>query len=130
KREKPGDHLTEYQGVPRQRDRRENPWEVRQEARGPAGRRGGPGDRPPVGREETTKKIGKVGFGKKDGGLASLSFFSMAKINSHYQKLQAGYLFPEIGRRVRAFAAANPEARIIRLGIGDVVLPLPAPIVT
>lgn len=54
----------------------------------------------------------------------------MAKINSHYQKLQAGYLFPEIGRRVRAFAAANPEARIIRLGIGDVVLPLPAPIVT
>ena len=53
----------------------------------------------------------------------------MARINSNYQKLQAGYLFPEIGRRVRAFAAANPEAKIIRLGIGDVVLPLPAPIV-
>jgi len=53
----------------------------------------------------------------------------MAKINSHYQKLQAGYLFPEIGRRVRAYAAAHPTARIIRLGIGDVVLPLPAPIV-
>jgi LL-diaminopimelate aminotransferase len=53
----------------------------------------------------------------------------MARINSHYQKLQAGYLFPEIGRRVRAFAAENPDARIIRLGIGDVVLPLPEPIV-
>src|SRR5690606_34253817 len=33
-------------------------------------------------------------------------------------------------RRVRAFAAENPNAKIIRLGIGDVVLPLPAPIVT
>jgi LL-diaminopimelate aminotransferase len=53
----------------------------------------------------------------------------MATINTHYQKLQAGYLFPEIGKRVRNFAAANPSARIIRLGIGDVVLPLPAPIV-
>lgn len=54
----------------------------------------------------------------------------MARINTNYQKLQAGYLFPEIGKRVRAFAAANPDAHIIRLGIGDVVLPLPPPIVT
>ena len=53
----------------------------------------------------------------------------MAKINTNYQKLQAGYLFPEIGKRVRAYAAAHPAARIIRLGIGDVVLPLPNPIV-
>lgn len=53
----------------------------------------------------------------------------MARINSNYSKLQAGYLFPEIGKRVRAFAAENPAAKIIRLGIGDVVLPLPAPIV-
>lgn len=52
----------------------------------------------------------------------------MAKMNSNYQKLQAGYLFPEIGKRVRAYAAENPGAKIIRLGIGDVVLPLPAPI--
>lgn len=49
----------------------------------------------------------------------------MATINHHYQKLQAGYLFPEIARRVKEFAAANPDAQIIRLGIGDVVLPLP-----
>jgi LL-diaminopimelate aminotransferase len=52
----------------------------------------------------------------------------MAKINSNYQKLQAGYLFPEIGKRVRAYAAENPAAKIIRLGIGDVVLPLPDPV--
>ncbi|MEP6654460.1 MAG: LL-diaminopimelate aminotransferase [Myxococcales bacterium] len=53
----------------------------------------------------------------------------MARINTNYSKLQAGYLFPEIGKRVRAFAAENPTAKIIRLGIGDVVLPLPLPIV-
>ena len=49
----------------------------------------------------------------------------MAFANENYLKLKAGYLFPEIGRRVRAFAAANPSARIIRLGIGDVTRPLP-----
>src|SRR6476646_6737190 len=53
----------------------------------------------------------------------------MAKINSSYPKLQAGYLFPEIGKRVRVYSEKNPSAKIIRLGIGDVVLPLPAPIV-
>ncbi len=52
----------------------------------------------------------------------------MAKINSNYQKLQAGYLFPEIGKRVKAFSTENPSAKIIRLGIGDVVRPLPKPI--
>jgi LL-diaminopimelate aminotransferase len=48
----------------------------------------------------------------------------MARINDHYRKLRAGYLFPEIGRRVAGFQAANPDARLIRLGIGDVTLPL------
>ncbi len=48
----------------------------------------------------------------------------MAKINDNYLKLKAGYLFPEIGRRVREFSAANPDAKIIRLGIGDVTRPL------
>ena len=48
----------------------------------------------------------------------------MARINDHYRKLAAGYLFPEIGRRVKAFAGAHPDAKIIRLGIGDVTLPL------
>ncbi|MBI4783675.1 MAG: LL-diaminopimelate aminotransferase [Oscillatoriophycideae cyanobacterium NC_groundwater_1537_Pr4_S-0.65um_50_18] len=49
----------------------------------------------------------------------------MATINDNYLKLKAGYLFPEIARRVTAFAEANPEAKIIRLGIGDVTEPLP-----
>jgi LL-diaminopimelate aminotransferase len=50
----------------------------------------------------------------------------LARINDHYRKLAAGYLFPEIARRVRAFQGKHPEAKLIRLGIGDVVLPLPA----
>ena len=51
----------------------------------------------------------------------------MAQLNSHYLKLKAGYLFPEINRRVKAFADSNPEgaARLIRCGIGDVTEPLP-----
>ncbi|MBD1927676.1 LL-diaminopimelate aminotransferase [Trichocoleus sp. FACHB-90] len=49
----------------------------------------------------------------------------MATINTNYLKLKAGYLFPEIARRVNAFAQANPDANLIRLGIGDVTEPLP-----
>jgi len=51
----------------------------------------------------------------------------MAYLNENYLKLQAGYLFPEIARRVREFCDANPEAakRLIRCGIGDVTEPLP-----
>jgi LL-diaminopimelate aminotransferase len=53
----------------------------------------------------------------------------MARVNDHYQKLKAGYLFPEIGRRVRDFAGKHPEAKIIRMGIGDVTEPLAPAIV-
>lgn len=49
----------------------------------------------------------------------------MATVNDNYLKLKAGYLFPEIARRVNVFAEANPTAQIIRLGIGDVTEPLP-----
>ena len=51
----------------------------------------------------------------------------MAYLNENYLKLQAGYLFPEIARRVREFSDANPEAakELIRCGIGDVTEPLP-----
>jgi len=49
----------------------------------------------------------------------------MTRINDNYLKLKAGYLFPEIARRVRAFEAANPDAKVIRMGIGDVTEPLP-----
>ena len=48
----------------------------------------------------------------------------MITINENFLKLTAGYLFPEISRRVGAFQEANPDAAIIRLGIGDVVRPL------
>jgi len=53
----------------------------------------------------------------------------MAKINENFLKLQAGYLFPEISRRVRAYKAKNPDAKIISLGIGDVTQPLPPAII-
>ncbi len=53
----------------------------------------------------------------------------MARINSHYLKLTAGYLFPEIGRRVTAFLQRHPDARVLRLGIGDVTRPLPPAVI-
>jgi LL-diaminopimelate aminotransferase len=55
----------------------------------------------------------------------------MATINSNFLKLKAGYLFPEIARRVRVYTEENPDkaARIIRCGIGDVTEPLPAAVV-
>ena len=46
------------------------------------------------------------------------------RINEHFLKLKAGYLFPEIGRRVRAFKQAYPDAKVISMGIGDVTQPL------
>src|SRR5438045_8262577 len=51
----------------------------------------------------------------------------MAYLNENYLKLQAGYLFPEIARRVRQFSEEDPEAakRLIHCGIGDVTEPLP-----
>lgn len=49
---------------------------------------------------------------------------TMATINEHYMKLAAGYLFPEIGRRVNEFVKANPGKKVIRMGIGDVTQPL------
>src|SRR6476469_6191097 len=53
----------------------------------------------------------------------------MVLVNDNYLKLKAGYLFPEIGRRVKAFQAAHPDAKVIRLGIGDVTEPLPPAVV-
>ena len=50
----------------------------------------------------------------------------MARINDNFLKLKAGYLFPEIARRVKAYSESNPSAEIIKLGIGDVTEPLPA----
>lgn len=49
----------------------------------------------------------------------------MANINENYQKLQASYLFSDIAKRVAAFTDANPDQKIIKMGIGDVTEPLP-----
>ena len=49
----------------------------------------------------------------------------MAKINENYLKLPQNYLFTEIARRVKKFQSENPNAEIIKLGIGDVTQPLP-----
>jgi len=53
----------------------------------------------------------------------------MAAINENFLKLQAGYLFPEIARRIKAFKDKNPEADVISMGIGDVTQPLPPAII-
>ena len=52
----------------------------------------------------------------------------MTRINENYLKLAAGYLFPEIARRVSEFCEEHPGADVIRLGIGDVTEPLPTAI--
>ncbi len=48
----------------------------------------------------------------------------MPKLNEHYQDLKESYLFSEIAHRVSAYSETHPDANIIRLGIGDVTLPL------
>jgi LL-diaminopimelate aminotransferase len=53
----------------------------------------------------------------------------VARVNEHYLKLKSSYLFSEIARRVREFQEAHPDARVIRLGIGDVTQPLPSTVI-
>jgi LL-diaminopimelate aminotransferase len=53
----------------------------------------------------------------------------MARINDNYLRLKSGYLFSEIARRIKEFQAAHPDAKLIRLGIGDATRPLPGAIV-
>src|SRR2546428_6023354 len=50
----------------------------------------------------------------------------MPRINEHYLNLRASYLFAEIRRRQAAFGKAQPDARVIDLGVGDVTRPLPS----
>jgi LL-diaminopimelate aminotransferase len=49
----------------------------------------------------------------------------MATINSHYDKLAAGYLFPEITKRTQIFLKENPGVQVMKLGIGNTTEPLP-----
>ena len=58
------------------------------------------------------------------GAAAAVSMSGVTR-NAGMGKLQAGYLFPEIGRRRNAYLEANPDAKIISLGIGDTTMPVP-----
>ena len=51
------------------------------------------------------------------------------KINQHYSALKESYLFSDIAKRVKAYEEANPEAQLIKLGIGDVTMPLCKPVI-
>ena len=53
----------------------------------------------------------------------------MARVNDNYLKLKSSYLFSDIARKIKEFQAANPGAKLIRLGIGDVTQPLPPAVV-
>ena len=53
----------------------------------------------------------------------------MPKLNENYLNLKENYLFAEIAHRVNDYAAANPDKKVIRLGIGDVFLPLGAGVI-
>ncbi len=54
----------------------------------------------------------------------------MVKVNDNYLKLPGSYLFYTIGKKVNAYAAANPDKKMIRLGIGDVTQPLAPAIIS
>ena len=53
----------------------------------------------------------------------------MVYINDNFTRLPETYLFSEIAKRVQAFKNEHPEAQIIRMGIGDVTLPLPKTVI-
>ncbi|HKL73417.1 MAG TPA: LL-diaminopimelate aminotransferase [Clostridia bacterium] len=52
------------------------------------------------------------------------------KVNENYKNLKESYLFSEIAKRVKAYTKNNPDKKVIRLGIGDVTLPLPKSAIT
>ena len=53
----------------------------------------------------------------------------MPKLNENYLNLKESYLFSEIAHRVAAYTASNPDKKVIRLGIGDVTLPIGSSII-
>ena len=54
----------------------------------------------------------------------------MPKLNENYLNLTENYLFSEIAHRVNTYTKANPDKKVIRLGIGDVTLPLGSEVIT
>ena len=53
----------------------------------------------------------------------------MARVNENYSNLKQSYLFKDIATKVAAYKKANPDKKVISLGIGDVTLPLPEKVV-
>ncbi len=54
----------------------------------------------------------------------------MARVNENFLKLPGSYLFSTVGKKVREYQEANPDKKVIRLGIGDVTLPLPPAVIS
>ena len=71
--------------------------------------------------------VGAYGFLNSASSRCPTIRVSMTSVkrNENFEKLKAGYLFPEIGRRRTAYLAANPNAKLISLGIGDTTMPVP-----
>jgi len=57
--------------------------------------------------------------------IGEIFYLKVVQVNENYLKLKAGYLFPEIAKRVKIYSQSNNSAEIIKLGIGDVTEPLP-----
>ncbi|KAA8495330.1 LL-diaminopimelate aminotransferase, chloroplastic [Porphyridium purpureum] len=68
---------------------------------------------------------GPISHRRASRGAGVVNMVTGVKRNANMGKLQAGYLFPEIAKRRNAFQAANPDAKIISLGIGDTTQPVP-----
>lgn len=54
----------------------------------------------------------------------------MSRVNENFLKLPGSYLFSTVGKKVREYQEANPDRQVIRLGIGDVTLPLPPAVIS
>src|SRR4029077_8542003 len=77
--------------------------------------------------EDSKRKFANAEWIRQHATSGRYPEINVAYLNENYLKLQAGYLFPEVARRVREFCEAHPEGarRLIRCGIGDVTEPLP-----
>src|SRR5215831_348056 len=82
----------------------------------------------PLRRGRASPRSSAIGAGPSTGAKIPSTTHTrgdiVVRINEHYLTLKPTYLFSEIAKRVKAFATAHPDAQLIRLGIGDVTLPL------
>lgn len=57
-----------------------------------------------------------------------MTYTAMVKLNDNFFNLKESYLFSTTARKIREYAAANPDKPVIRMGIGDVTIPLAEPV--